>query len=92
MFVGQFMIWWFKRWLAKDQARLDAEAAMGRDATDARVEEKDGEEESKGGIGGADGTAGVAGTEGGLRRLGTGVKDEEAGSTFATDHRRDTKG
>lgn len=71
IFVGQFMIWYFKRWLAKDRARLDAEvgekeAAVVGDTGVLGSEDKgdDGisEEVQAGGIGGADGTAGAAST------------------------------
>lgn len=69
VFVGQFMIWYFRRWLAKDKVKRDAEEAAKASGVVESVEDKEIEREERiaadvtgGGLGGADGTAGAIGT------------------------------
>lgn len=83
IFVGQFMIWYFKRWLARDKAKLAAAAkAEQGEVAIGDEEDKSTLEDPRGGIGGEDGTAGMAGTDGKLgdpNGLGGGLGPGERG-------------
>lgn len=68
IFVGQFMVWWFKRWLARDKAKR-AKEELERERSLAGSERGSAEA----GIDGPEGGVGMEGAE----KLGEGEADEK---------------